>query len=140
RRGAVPARPPADPGVHRPAVLQAEVRRRADPGGLQRPAPRRGRPGVAHRRPAGRGPGHGTARPGLAVAAAGGADPVRERSVAVLALCTFGAFVALTTASVVLSAATPGQGDRPFELVSVLVAFLGIGAVGLLIVVRKGGN
>jgi hypothetical protein len=60
--------------------------------------------------------------------------------VEVLAWGVFGMFVALTAGSVVLSAATAGQGDRPLDLVLVLLAFLGIGAVGVVIAVRMQRN
>ncbi len=63
-----------------------------------------------------------------------------RRSVAVLAWSIFGMFVALTAGSVALSAATAGEGDRPFDLVLVLLAFLGIGAVGVVIAVRMQRN
>ena len=65
---------------------------------------------------------------------------MRRRSVSVLAWGVFVMFVALTAASVVLSAATPGQGDAPFDLVLILLAYVGIGAVGLLIALRQPRN
>jgi hypothetical protein len=49
-------------------------------------------------------------------------------------------FVALTAGSVVLAAATPGGGDRPFDLILVMLAYLGIGAVGVLVATRNPDN
>src|SRR6266496_3246185 len=57
-----------------------------------------------------------------------------------LAWFVFGMFVALTAGSVVLSAATPGEGDSPLVLTLIILAFLGIGAVGVLIAVRNREN
>ena len=69
RRGAVPARPFADPGRGRPALLPAPLRRGADARGVRRAAARGGRPGGADRRSARRGRRHRPARPRLGVAA-----------------------------------------------------------------------
>jgi hypothetical protein len=74
------------------------------------------------------------------VAAARGADAVKQRSVAVLARVVFGMFVAMTAGSVVLSAATPGEGDSPLVLTLIILAFLGIGGVGVVIAVRMQRN
>ena len=53
----------------RPALLPPPLRRRADAGGVRRPAARRARPRGARRRPARRRGGHGAAGARLAVAA-----------------------------------------------------------------------
>src|SRR5206468_1706465 len=140
--GAVPAGAPPHPGVHRPAVLPAEVRRSAHPRAVRRPASRGSRPGGPSRASDGRGrPDHATDR-GLAVASERGARQMRTRTAAWLAWPIWLLVLAFVVVFNVYGAVHPGsdQTGNLANLVAYVAWVIAFSTVGALVAAKRPGN